>query len=101
MPTTKIAVFLDSDGRIKQLPVPNRTKVPVLAYLAEKFDAGRDYTEKEVNAIIDTWHTFGDYFLMRRSLIDYAFLMRVPDGSRYWVNEEKRTTIEPWTEEEN
>ncbi len=100
MPTKKIAVFLDSDGRIKQLPVPNRTKVPVLVYLAEKFEAGRDYTEKEVNAIIDTWHTFEDYFLLRRSLIDYALLMRVPDGSRYWVNEEKRT-LATWTEEEN
>lgn len=101
MPATSIAVFLDSDGRIKQFPVPNRTKVPVLAYLAEKFEAGRDYTEKEVNAIIDAWHTFGDYFLLRRSLIDYAYLMRVPDGSRYWVNEEKRTKIETWTEEES
>jgi hypothetical protein len=32
----------------------------MLAYLADKFKAGRDYTGKEVNAIIDEWHTFGD-----------------------------------------
>lgn len=83
--SVNIDVFLDDNGRVKQLPSPNRTKIPVLDYLAGKFEKGRDYTEKEVNAVINEWHTFGDYFIMRRSLIDYGFLDRTPDGARYWV----------------
>ena len=89
-----IAVFLDDKGKIQQLPVPDRTKVPVLEYLAGKFEPGRDYSEKEVNKIIDTWHTFNDYFILRRLLVDYGFIGRVPDGSKYWVVEEESSPEE-------
>ena len=85
--STNIAVFLDKNGRIEQIPVPNRTKVPLLRYLAEKFEPGRDYTEKEINQLIADWHTFNDYFILRRLLVDYGLLCRVPDGSRYWKPE--------------
>lgn len=88
--STNIAVFLDEKGRIKQIPVPNRTKIPVLSYLAGKFEMGRDYSEKEVNKIIDAWHTFNDYFILRRLLIDYNLLNRTPNGAKYWVVEEKK-----------
>lgn len=88
--SANISVFLDQNGKIERIPVPNRTKIPLLRYLAEKFDAGRDYTEKEVNKIISEWHTFNDYFILRRLLVDYAFLDRVADGSRYWVTEKEQ-----------
>ena len=101
MTSTSIAVFLDGDGRVKQLPVPNRTKIPVLEYLAGKFEPGRTYTEKEVNAILSAWHTFGDYYILRRLLIDHGMLERVPDGSRYWVNEQRGKEKPTWTEEKS
>lgn len=82
---TSIRVFLDSSGKITKIPVPERTKLPLLRYLAGKFEADRDYTEKEVNAIIGAWHTFNDFFILRRLLVDYGLLGRVPNGSRYWV----------------
>lgn len=84
---TDITVFLDGDGRIRQWPAHNRTRIPVLRYLCGKFEKNRIYTEKEVNKVIERWHTFGDYFLLRRSLIDYRFMARKPDGSQYWVVE--------------
>ncbi len=87
--SVNIDVFLDGGGRIKQLPVPSRTKLPVLAYLTGKFEPGRDYSEKEVNELITRWHTFEDFHLLRRLLIDYAFLGRTPSGSRYWVIEKE------------
>ncbi|MGE5403899.1 MAG: DUF2087 domain-containing protein [Candidatus Saccharibacteria bacterium] len=80
-----ISVFLDDTGRIQQLPSPNRTKIPVLAYLSSKFEEGRAYSEKEVNEIINEWHTFGDYFILRRLLIDHQFLDRTLNGAEYWV----------------
>lgn len=86
---TDISTFLDHEGKIIRIPVPNRTKIPVLNYLAGKFEKGRDYSEKEVNKIIGTWHTFNDYFILRRLLIDYQLLNRTPNGAKYWVIEEK------------
>lgn len=80
-----ISAFLDNAGKITQIPRPNRTKVSVLAYLAAKFEGNRIYNEKKVNEIINAWHTFGDYFILRRLLIDYKFLERTPDGAEYWV----------------
>jgi len=80
-----ITAFLDDSGKITQLPAPNRTKIPVLAYLVEKFEEGRIYSEKEVNEIINNWHNFRDYFILRRLLVDYKFLERTPSGEKYWA----------------
>lgn len=80
-----ISTFLDDAGKITQIPVPNRTKIPILAYLADKFEEDRIYSEKEVNEIINAWHTFGDYFILRRLLIDYKLLERTQNGEKYWV----------------
>ncbi len=82
-----IAIFLDESGKIKQVPVPNRKRIPLLKYLADKFEADRIYTEKEVNQIINDWHTFSDYFILRRLLVDYQLLARTPNGAAYWVVE--------------
>ena len=83
-----ITAFLDEQGRLKQLPVPNKTKIPALTYMAEKFEQGRTYSQPEVNETLSAWHTFGDFHLLRRLLVDYGFMSRVPDGSRYWRNKD-------------
>ena len=80
-----ISPFLDDEGRIKQWPAASKTKIAVVGYLAGKFDKNRVYNEKEVNEIINEWHTFNDYFLLRRSLIDFKFMGRTRNGTEYWV----------------
>jgi hypothetical protein len=84
--------YLDEDNKIKIWPSKKVLKTEVLAYLAEKFEPGVFYAEKEVNEIIKAWHTFGDFFLLRRELIDKKFLSRTQDGSKYW--KEERTVTE-------
>lgn len=84
-----IKQFLDNEGKIRQIPVPNKTKIQVLDYLISKFVLGKIYKEKEVNEIINDWHTLGDYFLLRRLLIDYNLLMRTANGDSYWVNDKR------------
>lgn len=79
-----IAPFLDEQGRVTVLPQKKAKRAAVLAYLAEKFECGRDYTEKEINEICLAWHTFNDYFLVRRCLVEERLLLREPNGSRYW-----------------
>jgi len=75
--------FLEGE-RIKQLPAKRVHKLAVLKYLASKFETGKDYTEAQVNVTIDEWHTFEDYFILRRELIDSGLLKRLPNGSNYW-----------------
>jgi len=82
-----VSRFLDKEGRIKAWPAKQADKVLVLEHLSEKFEHGRFYTEKEVNALIDRWHTFGDYFLLRRGMVDLHLLSRERNGSRYWREE--------------
>ena len=90
---TNISYFLDESGKIIQIPVPYRTKFPVLVYLAGKFEKDCFYSEKEVNQIIDKWHTFGDYFILRRLLVDYQLLGRTANGSKYWVIKNDSETV--------
>ena len=85
--TEQIGRFLAEDGRINAFPSKTKSKILVLAYLATKFEPGKQYSEKEVNAIIERWHAFGDYFMLRRELCDRKFLARERDGSRYWLCE--------------
>jgi hypothetical protein len=76
--------YLDSDGYIKVWPSKKVDKIEVIKYLSTKFQNDVTYTEQEINAIIDNNHTFNDRLLLRRSLIDYNFLNRTADGSKYW-----------------
>lgn len=80
----EISKFLDDSGKIKQLSQKKNLRVATLCYLAEKFEANRNYTEKEVNSICEEWHTFKDYFILRRELVDNGLLCRDAKGSRYW-----------------
>ncbi len=84
--------FVDDDGRIKQWPVRQKVQRMAIAYLAARFEPGRDYHEREVNELLLRWHTFGDWALLRRLLFDWRFLDRESDGSRYWL---RRIAMEP------
>ncbi|MDK2809278.1 MAG: hypothetical protein PWP24_2016 [Clostridiales bacterium] len=79
-----ITKFLDERGRITNLSKKKKIRVATLQYLADKFEENRDYSEKEVNVICEEWHTFGDFFILRREMIDNKLLCRESNGSRYW-----------------
>ena len=86
--------FLDEDKKIKLWPAKRELKAEVLKYLSEKFETGVIYTEKEVNEIIKSWHTFGDFFLLRRELIDMKYLLRTRDGLQYWKEKDISKHVE-------
>ncbi|WP_239004593.1 DUF2087 domain-containing protein [Paenibacillus tepidiphilus] len=71
------------DGPLAEFPRKHKRRAAILRQLIQRFMPGRDYTEKEVNAILE--EAFDDYVLLRRYLIDYGLLAREEDGSRYWV----------------
>jgi len=75
--------FLDKNSKVKIWPSKKDKKIQVLKYIAAKFEDDRIYNEKEINSIINDWHTFNDYFLIRRELIDYKLFSRTTNGSAY------------------
>jgi hypothetical protein len=78
---------LDTQGRLTEWPSPRHKKglqKVAFEYLAAKFEMGATYTEKEVNAILKSWHPFGDHALLRRELYDKRYFDRKNDGSQYW-----------------
>ena len=92
--TKSIKGFLDENGKVKQLPAKQAARDLVYAYLGEKFAYDVAYSEHEVNAIIGSWHTFGDYFILRRGLVESGWLERLPNGSKYWKNKDKQEMAE-------
>lgn len=81
---SKLNNFLDDKGRVVKWPAKQVLKIEVVKYIAEKFVEDCFYSEKEVNEIIDQWHTYGDYFMLRRGMIDYKLLARTRNGAQYW-----------------
>ena len=79
-----LAGYLDRQGRVALWPSKRSRKDVVLRFLASKFEAERRYTEKEVNTILDQWHTFDDRALLRREMFDAGYFDRLPDGAAYW-----------------
>ena len=80
-----ISAFLDKDGKVMRWPKKKSDKLEVLRYIQGKMEPGRTYTEKEINGIIEGWHCFHDYALLRREMYDNYLLERSPDGRAYWI----------------
>jgi len=67
-------------SRLKQIPTQRGKRLVVLERLAQEFEPGRRYQEKEVNFTLQLFHA--DYAALRRYLIDEDFMARA-DGV-YW-----------------
>ncbi|MEZ4523118.1 MAG: DUF2087 domain-containing protein [Thermomicrobiales bacterium] len=68
------------DGKLANLPSQRSRWLVVLAWLVEKFDHDRRYSEAEVNETLSAFHE--DYALLRRQLVDERFMAR--DHGVYW-----------------
>jgi hypothetical protein len=77
-----LETFLKPDAQLRQLPAQASKLQLVLEHVVTFFEPGRQYTEKEVNAILRD--LYADTASLRRSLIDARLLDREGDGSRYW-----------------
>jgi DNA-binding transcriptional ArsR family regulator len=78
--------FMDANGLLNAFPTRRRDQLAVLVFLAAKFELGRDYSEREVNAVLKSTlsPTNNDFVTLRRELFEVGFLKRERDGSRYW-----------------
>lgn len=65
---------LSARARVSTWPARREDRVLVLSYLASKFEPGREYTEKKVNAIINQWQIYQDHATLRRELFSQQVL---------------------------
>ncbi|MCE7934832.1 MAG: DUF2087 domain-containing protein [Chlorobi bacterium CHB2] len=80
----ELYTFLDEHDRLWVWPARPAKRNAALRYLAMKFEAGKEYTEREVNQLLQAWHTFGDHALLRRELYDAKLIERTRNGAVYW-----------------
>lgn len=71
------------DGTLVRFPVKAKERVALLRKIVGMLTPGVRYTERELNAILSPLTE--DHVIVRRCLVDYGFVNRVPDGSAYWV----------------
>lgn len=75
--------FFNTDGQVIVWPKKRADKDSILKYLATKFELNKTYHENEVNEILKSWHTFADWPLLRRELIENGLMLRNRDGTEY------------------
>lgn len=68
-------------GKLKSIPAQRKKKRIILELIAEKFEPGRHYTEREVNIIIADFND--DFCTLRRDMISEGILKR--EKSEYWL----------------
>jgi hypothetical protein len=67
-------------GRLVSIPMQHAKKLIVLDRLAQEFDVGVRYSERQVNGILRRFHD--DVAALRRYLVDEGFLDRA--AGEYW-----------------
>lgn len=75
-----LRAFFDADGRLVSIPAREAKRRVVLDAIAQRFEPGRRYSEREVNEVLRGYHD--DYAALRRYLVDGEFLER--GGGVYW-----------------
>ena len=68
--------------KLKSLSSKEKKKLIILSEIAAAFEKERQYTEKEVNQLLE--NIYDDYVTLRRYLIEYGFLDRTTNCSAYW-----------------
>ncbi|MDP5276716.1 DUF2087 domain-containing protein [Chengkuizengella axinellae] len=80
--------FIDSNGKVKNIPSKKKKKLVVLEYLVEKLHSRKEYSELEINEYIKQFHE--DFATIRREFIINGFMDR--NSGIYVVNPDEEWT---------
>jgi biotin operon repressor len=72
--------FFHSDGSLRQLPMQRKKFLAVLKHIVKNIEPGREYTEKQMNALLERRHP--DTASLRRGMIDFRLMER--KSGVYW-----------------
>ena len=79
--------FMNEDSQLVVLPGKYKKKLFAYYYLASKIETGEQYTESDINDILNQWTVFHDPATLRRELYNKHLLNRTEDGKYYWKEE--------------
>lgn len=79
----RLLPFLNEQGQLKSYPARRSQRLEALEYLSHRFSESKSYQEADVNMILKEAHTFEDWSLLRRELVDGGFLTRDSAGLSY------------------
>jgi hypothetical protein len=68
------------DGRLISIPTQHAKRLVILDRLAQEFEPGQRYSERQVNTVLRQWHD--DTAALRRYLVDDGFMER--QAGEYW-----------------
>ncbi len=74
--------YAKRDGSLKTLPSQRKKLEAILRYVAEAFEVGKRYSEKQVNEILARYHA--DTATLRRELVGSGLMQREGGGGEYW-----------------
>lgn len=80
---SELRPFLDGKGRLVSFPAKHRKKLLALWYLSGKIESDRQYSEPEINDLLDDWAIFHDHATLRRELYNKELLERTADCKCY------------------
>ena len=79
----ELRAFLDEGERVTALPAKRRKQLLAYYWIASQLPQDGVWNERELNAVLNGLHTFGDPAVIRRTLFDLGVLDRDPFGTRY------------------
>jgi hypothetical protein len=79
-PAETLRRFFSPDGRLHTMPTRHVKRQVVLDHVAQRFELGVTYPEREVDAILKSIHE--DHAALRRYLVEDGFLTR--EANVYW-----------------
>lgn len=82
-------------GYCEVMPAQSKKRMIILEEISHKFEVGRQYAEKEVNALIGQVH--GDYCMVRRAFVGMGWMTR--ENGVYTVTDKPHDLNEPYKPE--
>lgn len=76
--------YLNAEGKLISFPSKRKLKIAAMFYIASRIDEEKEYSEKEMNDLINQMCCFHDAAVLRREMYNYRFINRTIDGKTYW-----------------
>jgi hypothetical protein len=83
----------DDQGRLLRWPARTWQQHLALWVIWSRLQPRTPMSEREISALLDRWHHFGDAAILRRTLCELKLVSRTQDGSEY-LRTEQRPTVD-------
>jgi hypothetical protein len=79
----RVVRYFDAEGRLVRWPSKAGHREPCLWVLWSRVPSAKVFDERQIDALLQANHLFGDHCLLRRELFERGLLTRTQDGREY------------------